>query len=355
MNTKDINTKKRKVMKDGELDLVGFKLPCFVLEDGTRVLSSRGMQDALKIVEEDSKLKRGPRLKYFLAQKSLQPFIYKGKERGYFAPIICYKGGIEIHGYEATVLADICDGMLEARNNIELSSRQRVISDQCEILIRAFAKTGIIALVDEATGYDKFRKEKLQTILKLYISEEILKWQKTFHDEFYEQIFRLWNWPSPENVKRPSYIGKLTNDLVYENLPEGSFVLPKLKEKTPKTKGDNYAKRFHQSLTDIGREALKKVIYTIEALASISKTKEEFLRLVKAKYPPQKELPSTNLDIKDDNRIAEESDPDKLLDACINTPPITLKQLQKELKEEREIKDSAKQTKQNSKDKKSRG
>jgi uncharacterized phage-associated protein len=29
-------------------------LPCYVLEDGTRVLSSRGMQDALKMVDESS-------------------------------------------------------------------------------------------------------------------------------------------------------------------------------------------------------------------------------------------------------------------------------------------------------------
>jgi hypothetical protein len=33
---------------------------------------------------------------------------------------------------------------------------------------------GIIALVDEATGYNKIRKETLQAILNLYISEKIL-------------------------------------------------------------------------------------------------------------------------------------------------------------------------------------
>jgi hypothetical protein len=76
---------------------------------------------------------------------------------------------------------------------------------------------------------------------------------------------------------------------------------------------------------------------------------EEFKKL-EAKYRLQKKLLYTdlNLGVKDNNRIAEESDPDKLLDACINTPPITLKQLQKELKEEREIK-------QNYKDKKGSG
>lgn len=73
------------------------------------------------------------------------------------------------------MLVDIADGILEARSHIKLSPRQEIIADQCEILIRSFAKVGIIALVDEATGYQKVREETLQTILKLYISNEILK------------------------------------------------------------------------------------------------------------------------------------------------------------------------------------
>jgi len=84
MKNKNTDTKKRKVIRDGELDLAGYKIPCFILEDGTRILSSRGMQDALKIVDESSKFERGPRLKYFLAQKSLKPFIDKEKRGGLF-------------------------------------------------------------------------------------------------------------------------------------------------------------------------------------------------------------------------------------------------------------------------------
>jgi len=57
-----------------------------------------------------------------------------------------------------------------------LSPRQKIIADQCEILVRSFAKVGIIALVDEATGYQYEReKAELQVILKTYISEEILE------------------------------------------------------------------------------------------------------------------------------------------------------------------------------------
>jgi hypothetical protein len=60
--------------------------------------------------------------------------------------------------YEATVLADICDAVLLARKARMLQKQQLHIADQCEILMRGFARVGIIALVDEVTGYQEFRR-----------------------------------------------------------------------------------------------------------------------------------------------------------------------------------------------------
>jgi P63C domain len=325
MNNKD--TKKRKVKYKGELDLAGFKLPCYVLEDGTRVLSGRGMANALRMAGEVEKGKEKPGniLRKYLSQKSLKPFIYKEKNPEHFDPVVCYIGGTKTHGYEATILVDICDAFLEARKSTHLSPRQKIIADQCEILVRSFAKVGIIALIDEATGYQKEREETLQAILKLYISEEILKWQKTFHNEFYEQIFRLWNLPfTPENMnKRPSFIGILTNKLIYENLPKGSFVLEKLKEKTPKTKGGHLRYRLHQSLTEMGREELKKAIYTLVAYARISKDKNKFLRLMEESRHLQKPLPYIDIDAMDDKDlvIVKESEFNKAVKVLLKTPP----------------------------------
>jgi hypothetical protein len=61
------------------------------------------------------------------------------------------------YGYPATVLADICEAVLAARADGELHHNQQHIASQCEILLRGFARVGIIALVDEATGYQKVR------------------------------------------------------------------------------------------------------------------------------------------------------------------------------------------------------
>ena len=221
-----------KIVREGEINLAGTMIPCYILENGTRVLSGNVMQVALNMVDEKEVNKSGSRLARYLNQKSLKPFLYKGKEQGHFNPLICYKGDTKINGYEATILADICDGFLEARKHINLSARQEIIATKCEILMRSFAKVGIIALIDEATGY-QYEREKLelQTILQAFISEEILEWQRTFELSFYKEIFRLWNVPfTASNIKRkPMFIGKLTNELVYKNMPKGYFVLDKLR------------------------------------------------------------------------------------------------------------------------------
>lgn len=271
----------------GELHLGDNTIPCYVLEDGTRILSSRGMQEALKMVDtEDGKQTAGTRLTRYLTQKTLNPFIFNGKAPDHYAPIICYDGNKQINGYEASTMVDLCDGILEARKHIQLSPRQAIIADQCEILVRSFAKVGLIALIDEATGYQKEREHfELQKILSAYISEEILKWQLTFTDDFYREIFRLWGLPFiPKYIKnKPSFIGKLTRKYIYEELPKG--VVEKIQEKAEKTQKGNWKYKWHQTLTpEIGREHLKRQIIEVTTLMSISQSKEQFDALFQQKY-----------------------------------------------------------------------
>lgn len=290
--------KKNKIKYEGELNLAGLEISCYVLEDGTRVLSGRGMQNALKIVDaaDTSKQSSGTRLNRYLNQKTLQPFIYGKKEQGHYSPLICYRGEQKIHGYEATILVDICDAFLEARKHIELSSRQEIIAHQCEILMRSFARVGITALVDEATGYQYDReKDELQKILKAYISEELLPWQKTFPDIFYKELFRLNGWDFTVNgiKRRPGVIGTWTKKLIYEQLPQG--VLDELESSTPKSGSGNKTARLHQSLTpDIGNPSLMALIYKTIALFQLSDNMKEVwyqFEKMKSRQSGQQELP----------------------------------------------------------------
>ncbi len=193
--------------------------------------------------------------------------------------------------YDAIALPDICEIMLKVRdyanaNNIELGVRQKAVIVEADIIIRALAKVGIIALVDEATGYQYDRERfELQKILNAYISDEILKWQLTFTDDFYKEIYRLWGLPFiPKYIKnKPSFIGKLTTKYIYEQLPKG--VVERIREKTGKTEKGNWKYKWHQSLTpEIGREHLKRQIIEVTTLMSVSQSKQQFEALFNQKY-----------------------------------------------------------------------
>lgn len=318
-----MDNQRKQVLHEGELHLGGMDIPCYVLDDGTRVLSGRGMQEALKMVdkEDDSKPTSGARLARYLDQKSLNEFIYKDKDSGHFEPIICYQGDKKINGYEATVLADICEAFLDARKSIKLSPRQKIIADQCEILIRGFARVGIVALIDEATGYQYDRERfELQKILNAYISDEILKWQLTFTDDFYKEIYRLWGLPFiPKYIKnKPSFIGKLTNKYIYDLLPKG--VVDKIKEKTGKTEKGNWKYKWHQSLTpEIGKEHLKKQIIEVTTLMSVSQSKEQFDSLFQQKY--NKAPIQLSLEFNENLQPPKRTKFDEKLDQALNFNP----------------------------------
>jgi hypothetical protein len=276
--------KKNKITHEGTLDLNGLLIPCYILEDTTRILSTRGMQSALKLVDttgvKDTAKLSGVELSRFISTKWFNSLIDSENKLEHFQPVTCYKGNQKISGYRADVLADFCDLMMEARKIGALKTdRQSLIAEQCEVLIRAFAKVGIIALVDEATGYQYDReKDELQKILKAYISEELLPWQKRFPDEFYREIFRLNGWDFTVNgiQNRPGVIGTWTKQLIYRQLPEG--VLHELQENTPKSKIGNYTARFHQSLSmDIGEPHLEKQLVSVITLMRISDNWNDFL------------------------------------------------------------------------------
>lgn len=317
-----------KITHEGELDLNGIKLPCYVLDDGKRILSSRGMQTALKMVNSDfvgdKALQPGAVLPRFLGAKWFKLLTVNHKSLDQFKPIVCYKGNQRINGYEATFLADFCDIMLDARNRGLLKyERHEIVAAQCEILIRSLAKVGIIALVDEATGYQYDReKDELQKILKAYVSDEILNWQKTFHDSFYREIFRLrkWNFTANDIKKRPGVVGKYTNQFVYEMLPPG--VLQKLKHVTPKSINGNYIYKFHQSLTpDTGREHLRNHLISVTTIMSISRSWIEFKELFARKFGQTAINFDEPLDDAPKDKSLPKTDFDNSLKGLLNVPP----------------------------------
>lgn len=274
---------------DHPLELGGLEIPCYVLEDGTRVLAQGQMIRALGMSKGGAGKRGGDRLGKFAGGKLLKPFVEEELLERIANPIMFIPPtGGRAYGYEATILADLCETVLAAHNAGVLQPQQMHIIKQCEILVRGFARVGIIALVDEVTGYQEIRDRlALQAILDKYLTDEWAKWTKTFPDNFYKELFRLKEIPyPPRSMKRPSYVGHWTNYVVYSRLAPG--VLKKLKELNPRTEKGYRRRRHHQYMTrDYGHPALKEHLSNVIFLMKGCRNWNDFKRRLEAAAPKQ--------------------------------------------------------------------
>ncbi|MCE5323712.1 P63C domain-containing protein [bacterium] len=277
---------------DGELHISASTIPCAVLNDGRRVLTQQGF---LQAVGRAAKAKAGQgaagesKMPAFLAANNLRKFISDELQKA-CAPIIFkpLHGGYRgiAFGYPAELLPMVCNVFIDAEDGDVLLASQKHIAKKCKLLIRGLATVGIIALVDEATGYQEVRDRlALQKILAKYITDYRLPWTKRFPDEFYQQLFRLNNWRySGMSVKRPIRVAQLTNDLVYERLAPG--VLDELKRLTPKDdKGRRKHKYFQHLTEDHGCPALERHLLEVIALMRAAPTWSVFHRLIQRSLP----------------------------------------------------------------------
>lgn len=277
------------------LKLGQIELDCFVLNNSQRVISQRAMFRGLGVTRggprDDMKPDAGgAELPRFATQNWLLPHIPNELQMALRNPILfSAPGAPRIFGYPATILPDLCDAILSARVAGDTSERQEGIVSRAEELIRAFAKIGIIALIDEATGYQQFRaRDELQKILAAYVAPELMPYTQRFPESFYSELHRVRGWKyAPGSSKRTHYIGKLTNELIYKQLPDG--VLQELRSKNPviaeKKRRQNLHYRF---LTEeVGDPHLQKQIIAVTTLLSVADDWKDFIRLFSKKFKPK--------------------------------------------------------------------
>lgn len=266
------------------------EIPCAVLEDGTRVITQRGMFVALGMNKNPTKGQTAiDNRPAFIGADNLNPFISDNLKRSW-NPIPFrlakgsggYRGNIAF-GYNAKILPEVCHAYLDAKEAGALHRTQKHVADAAKIIQRGFAVVGIVALVDEATGYQEVRDRlALQEVLRHYISGALFEWTKTFPLEFYKEIFRLkgWVW---NNGKMPGAVGGYTNDLIYQRLAPGIY--EELQRVNPPTE-KGYRLHNHRFMTrDIGHPSLTRHIYRVLGIMEGSNSWEDFKRKVDAKLP----------------------------------------------------------------------
>jgi hypothetical protein len=272
------------------LALGNVTLECHILDDGRRVFSTRDFIKAFKIeYNEDrpydvlNKFLTELKFKFVLVGitelggQLVSPIKFKGESD---------RGAVASNGYAVELLPELCDAIMKLSNNYSLPVEYREAAEQSRILLKSFAKVGIIALVDEATGYQDVRaRDALRQILDRYLKTEYAAWAKRFPDTFYKEMFKLkkWNWETLAQ-KKPGVVGKYTSDIVYARLAPG--VLKELEQKNPVQESGHRKVKHHQFLTeDVGHPALSNHLSAVIALMKISSSWEAFYRRLQKVYP----------------------------------------------------------------------
>lgn len=244
----------------GVLSIGSAELPCYVLDDGRRVISRTGATTLL------TERKGGGNLEQYIRVQALRPYLspdIADRMIEFTLPEVVNK---TVRGLSAEDYLDICKAYVRARDDEALqTASQFAIAVQAGMFLSACAKTGLIALIDEATGYQYDRPmDALQVKLKLFLADEMREWEKTFPDELWMEFGRLTHWKGAIH-SRPKYWGKLVLELVYDYLDPD--VSDWLKTHTP---APRHGQNYHQYLN--AQYGLKKLLQHIWMLIGIAKT-----------------------------------------------------------------------------------
>ncbi len=271
-----------KATHEGKLTIGELEIPCAVLEDGTRIISYSAVFKAFGRTKRGSQgdASRVHNMPAFLNSNNLQPFV--GEDlRGVLKKIdFIDKNGKENQGFNALILPMLCKVYLDARAAINPKTKKPILllsqiplARASEILLVSLSKVGIIAMVDEVTGFQEQRdKTALQEFLSKFINEQRGVYVPTYPDYFFEALFKMrgLNWSLASKGKKPQYFGHLLNNYVYERI--GPKVLDELRRVNPKDDVTGKRKAKHTQHIDekYGHPKLKEHLIVLTALAKAS-------------------------------------------------------------------------------------
>lgn len=278
-----------KATHEGEMQLGDIEIPCAVLDDKRRVITQSGFMVALgraRQAKGRAYYKGDVNMPAFLTAKNLKPFIPRDLSVTSSQIEFQAKNGQRAFGYSAELLPMVCGVFLDAKAADVLTHNQEHIAAQALMLIRGLVSVGIIALVDEATGYQYERPRRdLEEYLSKFLAEELRRWVRTFPADYFKHLCRLRGVELRQDMKLPQYFGKLTNNLVYRRIAPG--LLKKLKDRT-KDKGN----KLHQWLSeDTGLRSLLVHLGTVVGLMKINTDYDEFEKQLDMVAPPYPEKP----------------------------------------------------------------
>lgn len=239
---------------------------CAVLEDGRRGFIQRQMVKTLGFTEKT----RSGRFERFCAKIGLNPSENTG-EIGVAVFEVDMPSGGTANWVDHEILRSIIKAGILAHGQGKLTKHQEHIGQRCVHLGSALIGVGLVALIDEATGYQYAREPNaLQDLISTLIREEARDWDRRFHPTYYQAMCKIFGFPYGNRHRPlPSIIGQMTLNWVYKAVMPNEIV--------EEIRSRKKSAKFHQWLTDdAGLRLLEKQIDAVTTIAKSSVDYKDF-------------------------------------------------------------------------------
>jgi hypothetical protein len=265
----------------------GTNVECYVLDDArkTPVISQSGMGEAIGLSV------RGNAFPRFLTSKAMADSVGAELSRKLsqtikfqWSPVGAEQPPATVHGYDATLLIDVCHAIIAAEPN--LAPQQKHVARQAHIILSASAKSGIRNLVYALAGYNPTAQEVIDAF-KQYVQEEAKKYEKEFPAELYKEWYRLYQIPPIQGRGRPWQFKHLTVKHIYYPLAQSNG---KILELIRALKGSDQKKKLFQFLNDVGGRALRMHMGRVVEMAEDSDTRSQYEARILRRFGGQQEI-----------------------------------------------------------------
>lgn len=236
-----------------------------VLDDGRRGFLSRQFAKLLGYHEKN----QGNRFDRFLAE--FAPNHMNGKMKA-GSPVLNPGHGMA-QFIPAEAVVEAIDNVADAAIAGGTHKQQARQVAACIAIRRAIGIVGLVALIDEATGYQYRRAPNaLQELLGRLLRDRPMDWERRFHPTYYHSLMRLIGRRYTRHTPLPNIIGNITDRWVY-----GVVFPPEIvKEMRERRKAKATHDKLHQWLTDGGLRLLEQQIDRVTTVAAGSVNLKDF-------------------------------------------------------------------------------
>lgn len=249
-----------------------FGIDCYVLDDGRRVLSQRGILKHIAGRADQSDLS-----KYLDAVNDDEAKRGLSQSDGAFS--FLSGGGTRCIGREAKDVAAVASFFVTAALDGTLPADKIHLAINANKLLSALATIGLEALIDEVTGFEKERQARfLEDRIALYIVDDPQTYKRLWTARLTKTMCDTFRVAYDKSKGFPVFLTGIAGKL-YDAILSSDLV-DVVREKDPHAKGIKY----HQHFTDQARKVLAAELSVVETLALQSANKDEFWAKVRNRY-----------------------------------------------------------------------